>query len=460
MKNKHIAGIVLLLLAAFMLACTGSANAEGEGWMSRFEPTPGAEILDYIETQELFASLSDKTLLACSGAGAWEAQLNVDASGGFEGWYYDADAGDEVIYECSFSGCFAANAEVHGYQYWLWVDQLTTAQAPGTEATSIYGDRIEYTDAPFRQGQFMVLTLIQTPADQIPEMVRGEIGGTDGEWEDYSRYVTLTRQDDGWGFFADGYESNRTDPEPIPTAVPDSGTDAGSPSGETPVPAADGTGYWMTGDDTQGELVITANEDGTLHMKVFFLRTFDLEADLKKADDSLYLFETAYGHYYGDLTRAEDGTMWLAVTGGLSMEDDENEYYYLLRDQEHVFRPAQYEELWYEAPAEGPEDDADWTGEWAASDGGMESTLRISGNAQDGFVLQLAFSNGYTVTGGLEQVDGRRMDFDGEDFGAILTLNRKHRAILLTDAGSMNDAANDALDAFHYVIEYLYEQNE
>ncbi len=64
------------------------------------------------------------------------------------------------------------------------------------------------------------------------------------------------------------------------------------------------------------------------------------------------------------------------------------------------------------------------------------------------------------MTGGLEQVDGRRMDFDGEDFGAILTLNRKHRTILLTDAGSMNDAANDALDAFHYVIEYLYEQNE
>ena len=52
------------------------------------------------------------------------------------------------------------------------------------------------------------------------------------------------------------------------------------------------------------------------------------------------------------------------------------------------------------------------------------------------------------------------MDFDSEDFGAILTLNRKHRAILLTDAGSMNDDANEALDTFHYVIEYLYEQDE
>ena len=90
----------------------------------------------------------------------------------------------------------------------------------------------------------------------------------------------------------------------------------------------------------------------------------------------------------------------------------------------------------------------------------MKSTIRIIRGMQGNFIMQLTFSNGYMIAGELEQADSRRMDFNTEEFSAILTLNRKHRMILLTDAGSMNDAANEALDAFHYIIEYSPEVYE
>ena len=895
MKNRLVFGIIVFAVMTVMLLCKVDAE-EDEGWLSHYQPTPGAEILDYIETQELFASLADKTLLAASGAGAWEGRLNVDASGGFEGYYYDADAGDEIIYEVSFSGNFAANAEVHDNTYWLWVQDLTTAQVPGTEAKSVYGDRIVYTDPPFEKDTFMVLTLIRTPAEKIPETVRDEIGGTFGEWDDYSRFVTLTRQKDGWGFFADGYESNRQEFEPIATAVPaatptpapdyqpvkkkllpngnmyydfgliafevpadcyfgmaqatGSGTDskvtcflrmpyrpeyenslrkafplnedvqglpltianiytlfynkdedvesiawnahegkgyefgvaevaghkahwardaegaakvnrgyitteylvplsgnrilqflvvdyddgtlkeetelflntleirdalavmpqagettpepeqpapgpeattgtedpfdaspyityldngnihfddgviafdapptvrlyktmgnpgvsiwlhsrfddsrandsgnvgigtisvstfnsyerlyeeenlnaervawlfyqsnkdvqdatepavtevAGRPAyyvrhyydqintifcqlgdklltvsqvnldddevvtvydlimntlvvrdgadqlenmvdehhspsedpagpgeeityedngngtftevrpapapepepasepetapepepepepkltGKEEIPAGEWVDCWMGGGDAMGEMVTWLKEDGSLWMKVFFQRTFEIEAELKPLDWNRRSFETEYGHYSGVVTWVNERELTFAITGGMSMEDDESEWYYLFKDREYSFSPVDYNDLWYEAPAEGPEDDGDWLGNWTTLGTDMKSTIRIIRGMQGNFIMQLTFSNGYMIAGELEQADSRRMDFNTEEFSAILTLNRKHRMILLTDAGSMNDAANEALDAFHYIIEYSPEVYE
>lgn len=675
MKNRVFTGIVPCIIAVAVLLCAwGAAAGESltqpgeEGWMSDYTPSSAdAEILDYIETQELFVALSDKTLIAASGAGAWEGRLNVDAGGGFTGYYYDADAGDNVVYEVSFSGHFAPNAEVHGSQYWLWVGALSTQEVPGTSAAGEYGERIEYTEAPFRKDRFMVLTLIHTPTEQIPETVRDEIGGTYGEWNDYSRFVTLTRQEDGWGFFAegyDGYESGGNEPESIPTATiypeptetpktdyhplfktelengnilydfglitfegpadsyvetaqitgtgeermvsgflrmpfrseyadilqaihptwgpddisilpltianiytvrPDDGTDAesytasvcegsgreygyatvagrsvrwiqdpayatmpycateylfplsgnriltiivvtyrdgtlkeeadmfldtlqihdfpdgeetgaeeqpavqpGAPAAEgTPAPAGrpeqagdsavqagEWTGYWMTGDDAAGELVITSGRDGTMHMKAFFLRTFDIEADLKPLDGSSCSFETAYGHYSGVLTHGQDGTLRFEITGGLSMEDDENEMYYFFSGREYLFRAADYDELWYEAPAEGPEDDADWLGEWTARYGELTSSLRIIQGSQGEYIMRVTFSTGFTAAGLLEKTDSRTMDFNTDEFFAMLTLNRKKHTIVMSETGSMSDEAYLWLDRVGAVIEY------
>ena len=217
---------------------------------------------------------------------------------------------------------------------------------------------------------------------------------------------------------------------------------------------ADWTGYWMTGDSTNGELVITSDGSGRLHMQVFFLGTFDMEADLKRPEGSSCTFETAYGHYSGVLTRSGDGGMRFTVTGGMSMEDDENELYYFFHDREYVFSAADYDDLWYETPATGPEDDADWLGEWTAQSGEMSSRIRIIRSAGGDYIMQLSFSGGYAVAGPLEKADSRRMDFYTDDFSAMLTLNRKKHAILMSEIGSMSDEVYRWLDDVGLAIAY------
>ena len=186
---------------------------EFDGYSEEFSVSPE-------EAQRLFASLSETPLMACSGAGAWEGRLKIDADGSFTGYYYDADAGDEVVYEVSFFGSFGLSAtEQWGYaSYGLWVESLNTMQTPGTQAYTTYGDRIVYDEPPFRDNEYLLLTLPGADSDAVPEMVQGEIGGTLDEWEDFSRFITLTRLDDGWGFFADPSDPPAYDLEPLPTA--------------------------------------------------------------------------------------------------------------------------------------------------------------------------------------------------------------------------------------------------
>ena len=255
------------------------------------------------------------------------------------------------------------------------------------------------------------------------------------------------------------------EPEPEVTAEPETDpeiTAESEPEPETEqewTDNAEWTGYWMSGGDEQGEMVTTVDENGALRMKAMFMRTFDIEAELKRQDNTHCTFETEYGHYSGVVTRISDRELHFAITGGMSMEDDENEWYYLFKDRDYTFEPADYADLWYEEPADGPEDDNDWTGNWTAHGEGMTSGIRIIRGVQGNFIIQLTFSNGYMIAGELERVDSRRMDFDAEDFGAVLTLNRKHRTILMTDLGSMDEAASEALDAFHYILEFVPEGN-
>lgn len=253
--------------------------------------------------------------------------------------------------------------------------------------------------------------------------------------------------------------TDEPEPEPEPTPEITAGPEPEPEPEQEWLDNAEWTGYWMSGGDEQGEMVTTVDENGALRMKAMFMRTFDIEAELKRQDNTHCTFETEYGHYSGVVTRISDRELHFAITGGMSMEDDENEWYYLFKDRDYTFEPADYADLWYEEPADGPEDDNDWTGNWTAHGEGMTSGIRIIQGVQGNFIIQLTFSNGYMIAGELERVDSRRMDFDAEEFGAVLTLNRKHRTILMTDLGSMDEAANEALDAFHYILEFVPEGN-
>ena len=195
--------------------------AEMFGWTP--DEGPGFEEDDlYVseeECQDLFRMLSQYTMTASSGAGAWEGRLKIRPDGHFTGYYYDTD--DDVTYEVSFSGDFLfMGTEKRGDTvYGLWAENLATENTPGTEAVSEYGGRIVYDEAPVRDREYLLLTLPGTPDDEIPGMVRAEIGGTWDEWEDYSRFITLTRED-GWGFFADPGQTEVPELNPSATATP------------------------------------------------------------------------------------------------------------------------------------------------------------------------------------------------------------------------------------------------
>ena len=102
----------------------------------------------------------------------------------------------------------------------MTVADVSTAQVPGTEAEGLYGERILYTEAPIAADAVLLLTLPGTPDDAIPEMMRALIGGTYGDWDDYSDCTTLSRAADGWGFFTSIRYPEAEDMAPAETAEP------------------------------------------------------------------------------------------------------------------------------------------------------------------------------------------------------------------------------------------------
>ena len=172
------------------------------------------------QSRQLLAELSQHDLIASSGAGAWAAQLHVDADGLFNGYYYDEDA--ETVYESSFTGILdVASTEWWGDSiYALRIGEISTKDTPGSEAVSDLGAKIIYDEAPLSEHEYVLLTLPGTPDANIPEAVQAEIGGTYDIWEDFSAFYTLTRVDDGWGFFSNPSDPPADDLEPVATATP------------------------------------------------------------------------------------------------------------------------------------------------------------------------------------------------------------------------------------------------
>ena len=739
-------------------------ESEPDDAMDGTPPIPAEEV------QRLFDLLSQTPLIAASGAGAWEGRLNVSPDGSFIGYYYDEDAGDEVIYEVSFSGRFIpSGTEQWGDSvYGLWVEDLVTEQEPGTEAISEYGETILYGNAPIYDRDYLRLTLPNTDNDEIPEMVRDEIGGTYDEWEDYSRFITLTR-DDGWGFFADPSLPPAPDLEPVPVAeeppetdvpsvpspytgdgevlvdddvitivnlgkevrktswlvsgsyveyklsvtnkldhdiwlcggqvdneyqygsvdgskiwhlyvesdeldpkIPAGGTvevrvfpqghgygyrtleemvnvtvyihakldvegnskrdytllmdqgktynrapasgytvhdatpygftfelpddwevyfptneflryaneyqegyvwnwdydmitlespptlsvifdiaainqdeigqqifsevtqisetlidghhtyiyeyersveisyyiesDIGriiyidipkyatteeraildhflasirfqsegsqsdvseTPATEQPAapetPAVEApastdlstwTGYWMTRDDSLSEMLVTPNEDGTLHAEVFFFRTLNLHATLTPQADGSIRFETDYGALIGVLAKNGDGSLQLNFTGGYAYGDEEASEYNDYYARTFVYFPAAYEEMWYEKAPDQPGADGDWLGVWTVQNGDRESNLLIERDG-GGFRAQINMNNGGSFSGELEKETDSVMTFYGDDFNCMLTLNRKLDRIVMDEIGADSDGVYDWLEAFPYaIVEY------
>lgn len=415
-------------------------------------------ILDEAESRKIFETVSGKTLLASSGAGAWEGLLNVNADGSFAGYYYDSDMGIETTYECSFSGRFSPCVEVHGNTYWIWVEELNTREVPGTSAAGGYGDRIEYTDPPFSGREYLVLTLPGTPTEDIPETVRGLIIGTTAEWDmtDFSDYMTLTLLEDGWGFFADSSMGRQDLPSPLPVAEPsETAPEIGSGISDLfdNVAGSDQwTGYWMTNETRPSEFVITDNGNGSLRMKAVFIRYWELDAELSPSGEDAMRFTVGDGEYTGIVTRLGDGMLHLVFDGGTMLEEEESEIqYYFLNNEFDLYR-ADAADLWYDESGRLPEK-ADWLGTWEMIEGDHESTLEITDDGAGGLNVVISLDNFLTVSAEAEMYDDM-LDFYTDEFSCILTLNLKHRRIMAFDFGSSFSEVYDWLDETSYMPEY------
>lgn len=181
-----------------MLLLTAVASFAGRGFL----PAARAdEALSGGERQALWTQLSQADWLAASGAGAWEGRLKIAADGAFTGHYHDADM--DTLYQVDFSGAFGNAVRVSDTVFRLEVLSAATQDPPRSTGRDEYGDLITYMDSLLPAGSQWLLTLPGTPDTEIPEMVQEEIGGTLNEWQDYSRFLTLTQAEDGWGFFAE-----------------------------------------------------------------------------------------------------------------------------------------------------------------------------------------------------------------------------------------------------------------
>lgn len=437
--------LLLILSLGFMLALAALADA------ARAEE-------DIMPTEDeirgLFAYLGGKTLIASSGAGAWEGRLTIRSDGHFTGHYYDADA--DVTYEVSFSGDFIpSGTERRGKTvYGLWVENLKTEQAPGTEGVDEYGERILYTEPPVSDRDYLLLTLPGTPDGEIPEMVRGEIGGALDEWTDYSRFLTLTR-DDGWGFFAEPAQPMEAAPTAVPTAAPTAVPIAVPTAAPASADLSSLTGNWMTRDDSYAEMIIADQGDGVLRAQMFFLPAANCNAILTPRADGSLRFEDETGALTGELVRQADGALRLAITGGSAMEDEEATEYQGYYARGFLYYPAAYEEMWYQTPADAAAGESDWLGNWACMTAGVSSTLRIS---RSGGALRADVALGqYRFSGLLDRAGDTIAALYDDDFNCLLLLNRKLKRIAMMEVGSGIDGVYDLVSGAYYgVVMYQF----
>ena len=212
-------------------------------------------------------------------------------------------------------------------------------------------------------------------------------------------------------------------------------------------------GNWMSNDDIPAEMIITPNGDGTLHLKMLFLREVELDTELNPVNDKVLRFTVGDNLYTGIIMRQNDETVQLFFDGGDMLEDNESEIEMYFNDNEFFFHPVNPEDLWHDEEGGGP-DISEWLGTWRASGSGHESTMIIMDNGAGGLNMFATLDNKMTISSALEPLESGMMDFDSGDVNGVLTLNRKQNAIMMTDVGSTSDDVNNWMEAFGFMVEY------
>ncbi|MCI8326647.1 MAG: DUF1311 domain-containing protein [Lachnospiraceae bacterium] len=86
------------------------------------------------------ADLSTTEFCFCSGAGAWQTTLNINADGSFSGQYSDSNMGDTgdgypggIVYLCAFTGQFSQPKKINDYTYAVQIEKLDYEKEVNTE---------------------------------------------------------------------------------------------------------------------------------------------------------------------------------------------------------------------------------------------------------------------------------------------------------------------------------------
>ena len=249
-------------------------------------------------------------------------------------------------------------------------------------------------------------------------------------------------------------EDDMTDIIPLYEWEDGDGLADGSPdeTWDRPVTVEDWIGSRVSSDLSNAELIITPNEDGRLHMTVVFFRNMRFDATLYATSSDLIWFETDNWELEGTMELKPNGSVVFSAQGG-DMLDPELEFGDFFALNTFLFEPADPASLWFYDSSDASASDEDWLGEWEMAGGDYESRLNITRNGES-LHGEISFDGMYFYSGTLEKIDEENMDFLSEGFGGLLTLNRKHRMVRMTECYAEEDAVNDWLDFFHYMVEY------
>ena len=122
-----------------------------------------------------FADIKGTQFIMSSGAGGWQATLDISADGSFNGSYSDNDMGETgdgypngTIYQCDYTGKLTDLKKVNDFTYSAKVSGIKYENEPNTESIKD-GVRYSYSEAAIADGDEVSIYLKGALLDQLPE---------------------------------------------------------------------------------------------------------------------------------------------------------------------------------------------------------------------------------------------------------------------------------------------------
>lgn len=122
-----------------------------------------------------FADFKNIDFIMSSGAGGWQATMDISADGSFTGGYMDNDMGDTgdgypngTIYQSDYTGKLTGLKKVNDFTYSAKVSGIKYENEPDTEVIKD-GVKYSYSKAMVDDGDEVSIYLKGAPLDQLPE---------------------------------------------------------------------------------------------------------------------------------------------------------------------------------------------------------------------------------------------------------------------------------------------------